>query len=294
MESTKEMEKREKIASYFDEPGGLGCVATLSLIIALILIYLGFKKNLILGGFELYYYGFGLLALSILIFIYSFKFGKKSTSDEEMDKLINEDLQQIESKAIKLLDFEEESLLTEPVTLISTPNILESRSNGCEQKMKIGDDEYIRYTPIDVTILYPTANMVACYSTTWDMLTGKAINENTDEYFYQDITSVSMKQESVQMSESDVNKINEENEISKKVKEELLKRIKKLPNKFDKLVLSGVQQIAISTSGGNNVKIFLKNSEIEEMAGFRSKDVAEMEKGIQKLRKLIRDKKSGS
>lgn len=130
------------------------------------------------------------------------------------------------------------------------------------------------------------------YQAKWDLLTGKALNENTDEFFYKDITSVSMKAESVQLSKADIEKIKGDDEIIMKIHDELMKRAKKLPNEYEKLVVSGQQMMRMSTSGGNNVEVFLKNSEIDEIAGFKTRDTAEMKKGIQNLRKLIREKKS--
>ena len=235
--------------------------------------------------------GYATILFAIVLIVGNF-FSMSSIGDDEMDKYINEDMQQIESNAVKLLDFEEESLLTKPVFLVSSPNFLDAACVGSDRKMKIGDDEIIRYSPINVAILYPCKKMVATYQAKWDLLTGKALNENTDEFFYKDITSVSMKAESVQLSKADIEKIKGDNEIIIKIHDELMKRAKKLPNEYEKLVVSGQQMMRMSTSGGNNVEVFLKNSEIDEIAGFKTRDTAEMEKGIQNLRKLIREKKS--
>ncbi len=229
---------------------------------------------------------YGLILIAGRFFHYSF------LTDDEMDKYINEDMQQIEANAVKLLDFEEESLITKPVFLVSAPNFLDAAWSGSDRKIKIGSDEIIRYSPINVAILYPCKDMVATYQACWDLLTGKALNENTEEFFYKDITSVSMKTMSTQISKSDIEKINRNHKVTKKIHDELLKRAKKLPNEYEKLVISGQQMMVMSTSGGNSVEVFLKNSDIDEIAGFKTRDIGEMERGIQNLRKLIREKKS--
>ncbi len=329
MKKSNEEVKRENIAAYFENAGSmLTGLAILLLLLGGILAYWGggIWKNI---GYEflafaiVYFIGIALSKIPVCIFgsiiilvgagiaygtpnmllgciaavlglmlIVGKFLSVKSTTDEEMDKYINEDMQQIESNAIKMLDFEEEALLTKPIVLTSTPDFLDVKTSGSNMKAKIGADEIIRFSPINVTILYPCQKMVATYQATWDLLTGKALNENTDEYFYRDITSVSMKAESTQLQKSDVERIKDDSEITKKIKEELLKRIKKLPNTFDKLVISGQQMMVMSTAGGDKTSVFLKNDEIAEIAGFKTRDIGEMEKGIQNLRKLIREKKS--
>src|SRR6266705_715705 len=168
------MDKRQQIKKYF-EPFPKWAVGIIFAGIPLLISY-------------------GLGIILIIVGILKIAFWKKKPKDRQIDVWVAEDLQHMESKALQQTGLDESQLVRESVLLTGLRfwNI-----GGAEIGIRKGKDDVIRFTPIGVTVINFTEHQLVSYQCVLDLMTGNALSESTDEYFYRDVVSVSTRTESM-------------------------------------------------------------------------------------------------
>ncbi len=186
-------------------------------------------------------------------------FFKGRVSDQEYDLIVDKELSNsIKARAISKLGTDISEFVSEEV-VITGPRLWDTAN--CEILYKPGEDGVLRFTPMNVTVINFTQNQLLIYSCCYDVLTGNCINENTDEYFYKDVVSVSTKTESTD-------------------------------SKIGYMQLNSAETFVLTTSGGTSISILLSDPQLIEKMGGGSIPKTKAEKAIQSVRVMLRDVKS--
>jgi hypothetical protein len=250
------MDKRAQIKKYF-KPFPKGAVWLI-----------------ILGVPLLVAFGLGV----ILIIIGSLKIvsWKRKPSDRQMDVWTEEDLQGLEKKALKTTGLDESELVRESVLLTGLRfwNI-----GGAEIGIRKGKDDTIRATPIGVTVINFTEHQLVAYQCALDLMTGNALSESTDEYFYQDVVSVSTQTESKTWDEAMLSS----NDLAKTPLSALVKH--------GKLQFNAANMFVLTTSGGTSIQVVMDDPTLIESLGGGTIPTDKADKAIQAIRKMLREKK---
>ncbi len=199
-------------------------------------------------------------------FIFSFK---KVVNDREIDALLEEDIKILILKSLKKLDIDPSKVIRNPEIVIG-PRLW--NIGDVRVLYKKGEDGFLRFTPIDVNIIYCGEIQLFIYSCILDLLTGAIYNETTEELFYENIVSVSTKIENsivVQLA-------------NKKSKN----------NESVSFELHSVEVFSITTSAGNSISVILSSPDLATYMGGGIFPTERAEKALRSIREVLRDKKS--
>lgn len=202
----------------------------------------------------------GLLSLLIGTFII-FNWIKQPT-DQQMDEYIAEDILTVTNKSLSKSDVDKSQLVSDLLTL--TGFRIENAA-GAEYNWKKGKDGIARFTPINFTSIIMTEHQLVTYNAALDLMTGNSLNETTDEYFYKDVVSVSTETSSATFVDP--------------------------KNKNSIQQLNTAEFFKLTTSGGTNIKVFIKDPKLIEMMGNSALPGTDAEKAVQSIRKMLREKK---
>lgn len=182
-------------------------------------------------------------------------------TDEEFDEWLEEDLQRLSMEALDELGVDESELVGERVSILALPSYFDR--SGAYTDYKIGADRILRFTPIDITLINLTEHQLISYQATFDFTTGNALNPSTDEYFYNDIVSVSTVKESSTVRYSD-GSMEQRNDS---------------------------ETFRLVTAGGTTLSVKLYDRElIDKYGGERPRTRAD--EAVRVIRRTLRDKKS--
>jgi len=216
---------------------------------------------LIVGGIPLIAaYGAGLLLIGIGIWWLA-AWSKRPT-DAQMDAWLDEDLRMLHPRVLAKTGTDPSELVAEPV-MVTGPKLWENAY--AHRGFKRGKDNVLRFTPVSVTVINFTAHQLIVYACVLDLTTGNPLNENTDEYFYRDVVSVSTKTKSfsVPMRDGTI------------------------------LQIDAAEMFQLTTSGGTSVEVLLRAPKIIQMMGGNGDiPTTRADKAIQSVRKMLREKKS--
>jgi hypothetical protein len=196
--------------------------------------------------------------------IYSYKEAQKRyaarPSDSQMDAWLEEDLKLLDKKALDKLNIDESEVVGEGV-VITGPRLYNFGGAGWAHKR--GNDNILRYTPVDVCVINFTQNQLVSYTCALDLTTGNAVSENTDEYFYKDVVSVATKTES--------RKVTLEGKV---------------------IQMNAAETFSLTTSGGTSISVMLSDPTFIEQMGGGTLPTTRAEKAINNIRKMLREKKA--
>jgi hypothetical protein len=250
------MDKREQIKKYFKPFPKWSVLLT------------------ILGVILLIVYGLGI----ILIIIGTWKIvsWKRRPADRQMDAWIEEDLQSTEKRALERTGLDKSELVSETVLLTGLRfwNI-----GGAEIGIQKGKDDIIRFTPIGVTVLNFTEHQLIAYQCALDLMTGNSLSESTDEYFYRDVVSLSMKTESLTWDKAMLSSAG----LAKTPLVDLMKH--------GKLQFNAANMVVLTTSGGTSIEVVLDDPTLIESVGGGRIPTEHADKAMQAVRKMLREKK---
>lgn len=218
-------------------------------------------------------YGLGLVLIGIGI--WGLVDWNKKPDDAQMDAWLDEDLILLHGKALSKTGTDPSELVGEPV-MVTGPRFWNIA--GAEGAYKKGKDNVLRFTPVGVTVLNFTPNQLIAYSSALDLMTGNALNESTDEYFYRDVVSVSTKTKSMTVSGTGA--------IKGGLKGGLMGALK------GGLQLNAAETFELTTSGGTSIEVVLRDPSLIEKMGGGEIPTTRAEKAIQTVRKMLREKKS--
>jgi hypothetical protein len=194
-------------------------------------------------------------------------------SDPQMDAWIQEDLQDLRARALAKTGLDASELIAEPVVVYGPRfwNI-----GGSEVGIKKGKDGIVRFMPIGITVINFTPHQLMAYQCAVDLTTGNSLSEGTDEYFYRDVVSVSTQSESLTLDGIDT-------AVSNGPLAALMVG--------GKLQLNAAETFKLTTSGGTSIKVLLRDPKLIERAGGGSIPTDMADKGVQTVRKMLREKK---
>ena len=214
-------------------------------------------------------------ALIIIGFAILF-FSPKRPSDKKMDDWLDIDLENITKRALKKISLNEDELVSDTVYVIG-PRFWDI--GGAKIGIRKGKDNYIRYTPVGVTIIFFTQHQLVGYQCALDLHTGNSLNESSDEFFYKDVVAVTTKTESetFNLSKSEV----------KSFKKTFLEKL--IIN--DTLQFKKAEKFVLTTSGGTALQVVLSDPNLEDLAGGGTLPTDRAEAAIRSVRKMLREKK---
>lgn len=199
----------------------------------------------------------------------------KNVTDKEFDELINKVITPLQKRALEktLLD---ESECKRDSEMLFGPS--RSKNSLVERYFKKGEDDYVRYIPLVVTILNFTEHELVIYKCVFDPTTEIALNESTWTYFYKEIVSIETTEES------------RTGEFLSPVKYAL----SKVP--FIELLIKGEQkhfnvskEFILTTRGSSSYRAKLSDYEMLDEVGGEFK-ISESENTIRAIRSALRDK----
>lgn len=189
--------------------------------------------------------------------------GQKASlpSDHQIDRWLEDDLSELSKHALRKLDLLPELLTNkEPLRVLgpilwSTPGVSDK-----DLLWKKGRDEYVRFSVYSVVMIYTAEHLLAAYECDFNMLKNVMLNENTYEFHYQDIVSVTTHETSTSYT---------------------------LPNN-EKMVVG--QEFKVSVPG-ESINVIVDSQALFKITKGDMYHKDEVEKTVQRLRSLLRDKK---
>lgn len=194
---------RDKIKGYLEKNPGFPIVQILvldGLIIPLILIAL--------KSFSSYWaVSIPITVLLIAMWLISRRRSSK-TSDTEFDTLFWNDMQELKLAAREKLLLLEEDEVSEPQEIWSQLKPIKKKSLSILKNFdeptfqnafageKKGEDGLLRFSPINVAIIFFTEHKLLSYQCVFDLTTGNKLNYSTRKYYYDEIVSIQTESDS--------------------------------------------------------------------------------------------------
>lgn len=186
---------------------------------------------------------------------------QEKPSDQEIDKFLMEDFQQLNNKSMKKMGLDQSEIKGDPITIYGPILWYVSGISSADLLYKTGQDGIARFGVYKVTCIQLTDKLMGTYQCVFNFLKNVALNESTDEYFYKDVVSVSTKEVSTAYA---------------------------LPN-AEKLIHA--ETFALTVSSGDRVEVILRDPAIETFTKGQI-PITRSEKAIQTIRTMLRDKKA--
>ena len=217
--------------------------------------------------------GIGLLALGVVrVATWSAR-----PSSGQVDRWLDRDLTQLKDRAIQKCGLTGLERTSETVVLTGpTFNV-----TGADLAYRDDRKGNARFTPVSVTILNFTEHQIAAYQCALDRLTGNALAEGTDEFFYRDVVSVTTKTEDLAI---------DKDRLPHKARKLLGKQIR-----GGKLQIPETQRFLLTTSGGTSIEVIIEATfdKLDRiiMGSGGDVDVDVADEAIAAMRQMLREKK---
>lgn len=153
-------------------------------------------------------------------------------SDEQMDRWMSSDIENIIKESLKRLGLEHDDYKAHPF-LLGGPADLQ------ETQLAVGRDGKIRYSHLNILIVFLTEHNIASYQCTHNLIYGQTLDDNTQEFPYKEITNLQIKT------------------INKKIS--IVNGRREFAN--------GVQQFALYTAGANVIEVVYSFSQSADFNG---------------------------
>lgn len=182
-------------------------------------------------------------------------------SDKEMDNWLEQDKRRLAEDAMKKLELVREQVLRpdEPLVVIG-PQM--------PTYIAAGKDGILRFSRYEMVIIYLTNYHLGAYTCNLDFITGLVESEQTQEYHYTDVVSVSTTNEN-----SPFNVMTIDNKIHP---------------------IASHQQFSLSVANGDRIKVTVAFPQLEGILHEGKLLPSGAEKAISNLRAMLREKKGGS
>lgn len=189
-------------------------------------------------------------------------------TDAQMDEWLKIDLDRLRMRALEKCGVDESQCVAPPAPVWG-PRLL--NTGGAQAMMKCGKDGVIRYSPVDYNALNFGQDQLLSYQCSYDLTTGNFLAESTDEYFYNDVVSVSTKTDTT----------GRQVEVG-------LGRLR------ESVQLKTSESFILTTAGGTSIEVFLSDPALLDLKATRGGELLHTpaEQTIQSVRRMLRDKKS--
>jgi hypothetical protein len=134
-----------------------------------------------------------LVGLCVLRVLFDFFF---NPSDRQVDKWLHADLEEMIKRGMEKLNLEESDLVSEHYVTVGGPLRPDfgGEFRNARLKSKEGRDGYFRYSIYEFLIIYFTKDHLSVYKCIWHFEEGKVLLDETHEFFYRSVVSVSTVQ----------------------------------------------------------------------------------------------------
>jgi hypothetical protein len=252
-------QKRKKIREYFLK---IGCGWQVLMVVTGIFAFLYGMNNYDAQILAVFGIGLGLIGGVASVFVLIRK--TSQPNDRQMDQWFEEDLKEISKHALKKLDLSPELLAGKEPLKINGP-ILWSTDGVSDGDLlwKKGRDDFVRFSVYKIVMIYTAEHLLAAYSCDFNMLKNVMLNEDTYEFHYRDIVSVTTHETSTSYV---------------------------LPN-GEKLIV--VQEFKVSVPG-ESINVIIDSKKLFAITKGNVYRKDEVERTVQRLRNLLRDKKQSA
>lgn len=212
--------------------------------------------------------------------------------DEDFDRIVAEVCEDAALNTADLIDPED------PIVIAGLPrfkNLKISRSHddgsapqAWRFKVKVGRDGITRFTPPCLTVLHFTKDHLIAYQCDLDLLSGKALNETIEEYFWQDIANLQIERQSLAAADDEFAIFQQ---WSRDLPDDMAEKYGPLFSDRAQVLPTGKRTtLRLKTNAGGGLEIVVADERFVENPGDDSLQ-ARNEKAIARLRKLLRDRK---
>jgi len=211
---------------------------------------------------------------------YGYRFLASSPIDAEIDSVVAMDIAALEKRALARCHLEESEVRANPQVIVG-PRY--RRLGGAEFGFRRGEDGKARFTPLHVTIVNFTEHQLVVYQCALDLTTGKPLNEESDEFFYNAIANVALRciaytydgteldpailQGAPALAESAVN---------------------------GKIQIAGADFFRLTTTAGSSVEIMLNEPKLIEQLSGGEMNMAPNDAAVSAIYRLVREKQLGA
>ncbi|MCP4164903.1 MAG: hypothetical protein GY759_03290 [Chloroflexi bacterium] len=196
MAKRKQSKQEKALRGYFaGKKRGRGLIV---LVIGAFLAFIAWTDDSFQFGIEdaaplLFVAGVGLGLLGLLMLMVSASRG--APSDSKIDAWFDESMERLKKESLSKLNLSEDQLTSNPL-LVRGPILWSTNGVPDEDlRWRTGKDDVTRFAIYRVSIIQLTEQLMAAYSCDYNFLRAVALNEETDEYHYQDVVGVSTRED---------------------------------------------------------------------------------------------------
>ena len=183
-------------------------------------------------------------------------------TDRETDELLEFALARLRGHSLDALGLDEEDCSFTDLPALRTPVVwLESGIVPQHIAWIEGRDGVTRFGVYNLMFLWMAENHLGVFQCDYDLFVDACVNEKIYEFFYQDITSISIEERSSALS---------------------------LPNGRS---LTWIRELKINLSGDNVWRVAIQSPQLKELTGAEKMPVSQDDRVIRILRKVVQEKK---
>ncbi len=199
-------------------------------------------------------------------------------SGRQMDEWLNRDLTRLRERAVVKCGLEGLGEATAEPVVLSGPVF---GVEGADFAVRAPRRDIARFTPVGVTILNFREHQIFAYQCALDRLTGNALDETTDEYFYRDVVSVSTRTETLTLGKRDLTRFG--------------RKVLNAKSRGGKVQVPGAEVFTLTTSGGTSISVVIGVvlDRLKQLAIGAGGDVHvdAAERALAGIRQMLREKK---
>lgn len=198
--------------------------------------------------------------LGLLGFIASL-FTGGAPGDGTVDKWFNQGIDKVVDASLAKLNLDKNEIELDPI-VIRAPVMWDTYGiDGGDLLAKEGKDKEWRFGVYEVVVIHLTQRLLAAYSCDYNFLRDVMLNEETDEYHYTDIVTVSTKELASSLT---------------------------LPTGSK---LTRVQMFKVTVSSGDSVEVIINADKISALTGPDRIPETGAERAVNVIRSMLREKK---
>jgi hypothetical protein len=258
MSKRKESNREKSLRKYFkDSPEKRKYLPSfLLIIIGIMLMFSVFQINTEFAFIPIAAVAFGGIMMTR-------EFIRRAPSDSQVDKWLDEGIENLKKESLTKLSLVEEELKAEDGPLIVRGPIPWITDGVPEKDLvwKIGKDGIPRFGVYRISIIQLTENLLGAYSCDYNFIKNEPLNEETDEYHYRDIVTVSTKEIASPYTLSN----------GKTVK--------------------SVEAFRVSVTNGEAIEVIINANNLNEMIGSEKIPEYGAQKAVRTIKAMLRDKK---
>ena len=198
---------------------------------------------------SLFHYA-GLVVIAIGVAGVGFWF--RRPNDRQIDAWIQEDLADVEQRALAKSCLDKSELTGESI-IFYTPRIWDIA--GAAVGLKRGQDNKVRFMPLGITVILFTDRTLVVYQSVLDLSTGNYLNEGFDSFFYKDVVGVGAKAKAQAYDAKTLSKSMRDHPA---IKEKIVDGV---------LQLNEAELFELTTTAGNSVSIMVREPTLIDAAG---------------------------